>query len=816
MSSDSKPPRKRPNRPNSANNGRPGDRGGRANGAQGQPRSNGAAGQPRRTSGAAGARSNASRPSSAQGKRPAQAKGAQGKGAGAKNGPKNKAAQAKVASKGNITARARKKNNWKSKQFRRSLLAGFAALMAVAIIVPMIAFFTAYSVTKVPEPEELVNNQISYIMASDQNTELARIVPPEGNRQNVKIDEIPEPVRNAVLSAEDRDFYQNPGFSITGFARAAVGQLLGRSGAGGGSTITQQYVKNALVGDEFSVTRKAKELVISAKMAREWSKDEILEAYLNTIYFGRNAYGISAASKAYFNKDVSQLTPEEGAVLAATIQAPSSLDPWTNRENAEYRWNYVMDGMVDIGAIPRAERTNAAYPQVQDPAAAANNSVAEGPNGLIKSRVISELEEAGITEEQVNTGGLKITTTIDMAAQNAAVEQARSQTEGLADDVRGSVVSVDPKTGGVRAWYGGEDPVGYDYAGAGLQTGSTFKIVALAAYLDQGGSIYDYFDSSPVTTGQTEVTNVDNQTCGSCSIAQALKMSLNTSFIRLTREINGGAEAVADMAHRLGAAETLPGVGETLKENGGAPFEGITLGQYQSSPLDMASMLATLSNEGMYHRAHFVQKVETMDGDVLLDNTKPEGDQVISPEVANGVIEAMGPIAAYSNGNTLAGGRPSAAKTGTAQLGDSGANKDAWMIGSTPQLATAVWLGTVDNQPLVNQWGGIMYGSGVPATIWKNVMDASLQNADVEYFGDAGSTASGSSGSSGYSSDTSSDSGSYSGGGETAEQAPSSQAPAPAQSPAPSPNNPAPAPAPAPAPNQGNDLGALIDGLINP
>ena len=148
--------------------------------------------------------------------------------------------------------------------------------MAVAIIVPLIAFFTAYSVTKVPEPEELVNNQISYIMAADNDTELARIVPPEGNRQNVDLSEIPEPVRNAVLSAEDRNFYTNPGFSVTGFARAAFGQLLGRSGAGGGSTITQQYVKNALVGDEFSLTRKAKELVISAKMAREWSKDEIL------------------------------------------------------------------------------------------------------------------------------------------------------------------------------------------------------------------------------------------------------------------------------------------------------------------------------------------------------------------------------------------------------------------------------------------------------------------------------------------------------------------------------------------------------------
>ncbi|HIW95414.1 MAG TPA: penicillin-binding protein [Candidatus Corynebacterium gallistercoris] len=685
------------------------------------------------------------------------------------------------------------------------------AILAVLIIVPMVAFFTAYSVTKVPEPEELVNNQISYIMASDNETELARIVPPEGNRQNVDIADIPIHVRQAVLAAEDREFYTNPGFSITGFGRAALGQLLGKEGAGGGSTITQQYVKNALVGDEFSLTRKAKELVISAKMAREWSKDEILEAYLNTIYFGRNAYGIGSASHAYFNKPVNELTVEEGAVLAATIQAPSALDPWTNREAAEYRWNYVMDGMVQTGAIDPTLRNEAQYPEIMDPAVTATNTQVDGPNGLIKTQVIQELEAAGITEDQVNTGGLRITTTIDPATQAAAVEQSRSLKEGEQEGLLNAVVSVDPKTGGIKAWYGGEDPVGFDYANAGLQTGSTFKIMALAAYLDQGGSIYDQFDSSPVTTGGTTVTNVDNQSCGTCSIAQALKMSLNTSFIRLTRDLQGGAQDVADMAHRLGVAETLPGIGETLSENGGAPFEGITLGMYQSRPLDMASALATLSNSGMYYRPHFVEKVENSDGEVLLDNSNLEGDQVVDEAVADAVIAAMQPIAMYSNGNGLAGGRPSAAKTGTAQLGDTGQNKDAWMIGSTPQLSTAVWVGTADAQPLLNPWGGVMYGSGLPSQIWKATMDQALQNDAVEYFNTGGATT----GSGSYSGSTGS--GSYSGSGSGSQGAETQQEPAeepspePAPAPAPQPN-PQPNPQPAPAP----DLGEIIDGIFNP
>lgn len=750
----------------------------------------------------------------AQRKRPAGAKAVAGqrkqRPAGRKRASSSQASSSKVASKGNITARTRKKKSWKDSEFRRSVFTALAALLAVAIIVPLIAFFTAYSVTKVPEPEELVNNQVSYIMASDQNTELARIVPPEGNRQNVKLDEIPEPVRNAVLSAEDRNFYENPGFSVTGFARAAIGQVLGRSGAGGGSTITQQYVKNALVGDEFSLTRKAKELVISAKMAREWSKDEILEAYLNTIYFGRNAYGISAAAQAYFSKDVSKLTPEEGAVLAATIQAPSALDPWTNRQKAEGRWNYVLDGMVDIGAMDRTARMNAKYPEVKDPATTQNTSIAQGPNGLIKSRVISELEAAGITEEQVNTGGLRIVTTIDNETQKAAVEEYHAQREGLHDGVRGAVASVDPRNGGIRAWYGGDDPVGFDYAGAGLQTGSTFKIVALAAYLDQGGSIYDMFDSSPVTTGETEVNNVDNQSCGTCSIAQALKMSLNTSFIRLTRELNGGAQDVADMAHRLGAAETLPGIGKTLREGDGPPFEGITLGQYQSSPLDMASILATLSNGGKYHRPHFVERVETLDGEVLMDNSSMQSDQVIEPDVANNVISAMGPIAAYSNGNSLANGRPSAAKTGTSQLGDTGMNKDAWMIGSTPQLATAVWMGTTNRDPLTNQWGGTMYGSGSPSTIWKNVMDRSLANEEIQEFAVP---------------EASTGSGTVSGGGyeqAPAEPAPAEEPAAPEAPPAEAPSSPPAAPAPprpapgGPPPARNDDLGEILDGILRP
>lgn len=616
----------------------------------------------------------------------------------------------------------------------RRVITTVCSVIAVLIIVPLVAFFAAYAVTKVPQPEELQNNQISNIYAADGSSELARIVPPEGNRENIDINEVPEHVRNAVLSAEDRDFYSNSGFSVTGFGRAAIGQLTGNDSAGGGSTITQQYVKNAVVGDERSLVRKGKELVVSAKMTREWSKDEILEAYLNTIYFGRNAYGISAAAKAYFNKPVQELTVEEGAVLAASIQRPSQLDPWTNRPEAEDRWNYVMDGLVGLDSIDRNQRSAAVYPETIDPATVDQGSIAEGTNGLIKSQVLAELAANGISEEAVNTGGLKITTTIDSAKQQSMVDAVHSRLDSYGDDVRSAGVSVNPKTGGVEAYYGGDDPNGFDWANAGLQTGSTFKIVTLAAAVEQGIPTSAMYDSSPVTSGGNTVTNDSGETCGTCSLAQALKMSLNTSFIRLTQSLDNGAQDVADMAHKLGAAESIPGIDQTLTENGETPYEGITLGQYQSRPLDMAVILATLSNRGKYIPPHFVEKVETQSGEVLLDNSEMEGTQVINPDTADAVISAMGPIAGYSNNHDLAG-RQSAAKTGTAQLGDTGQNKDAWMIGSTPQLATAVWMGNVNGQPLVDMtYGGSMYGSKSPADIWKNFMDAALVNEPAENF----------------------------------------------------------------------------------
>ena len=619
---------------------------------------------------------------------------------------------------------------------------GLFVAAVVLLLLPIVTFAMAYFIVDIPKPGDIRTNQVSTILASD-GSEMAKIVPPEGNREDVNISQVPVHVRQAVIAAEDRNFYSNPGFSFTGFARAFKNNIFGGD-TQGGSTITQQYVKNALVGSQRAgvggLVRKAKELVIATKMSGEWSKDDVLQAYLNIIYFGRGAYGISAASKAYFGKPVEQLTVADGALLAALIQRPSTLDPAVDLPGAKHRWNWVLDGMVDDHALSPTDRAAQQFPPTVPPDQARAQNQISGPNGLIERQVRRELMDLfNIDEQTLNTQGLQITTTIDPQAQKDAEQAVSKYMDGQAPDMRTAVVSIDPHNGAVKAYYGGNDANGFDFAQAGLQTGSSFKVFALIAALEQGIGLGTQVDSSPLTVNGIKITNVDGESCGVCNIAEALKQSLNTSYYRLMLKLKHGADDVADAAHQAGIATSFPGVDHTLSEDGkgGPPNNGIVLGQYQTRVFDMASAYATLAASGVYHQPHFVQRVVNADGRVLFDatNSNNAGEQRIPKDVADNVTSAMQPIASYSRGHALAGGRPSAAKTGTTQLGDTDADKDAWMVGYTPSLSTAVWVGTVTgDKPLVNRWGGPIYGSGLPSDIWKTTMDGALKGTNTESF----------------------------------------------------------------------------------
>ncbi|MGY2006830.1 transglycosylase domain-containing protein [Nocardia gipuzkoensis] len=629
----------------------------------------------------------------------------------------------------------------RAERIRRLLLALFILFGVVPALLSVLAYWSA----EIPDPSAVQTNQIATVLAADGSTVIAKIVPPDGNRMPVPLSDVPQPVRDAVLSAEDRNFYTNPGYSTSGFLRAVRDNLLGKDNAGGGSTITQQYVKNAFLGSERTVTRKMRELIIAAKMARQWSKDDILAAYLNTIYYGRGSYGIAAAAKVYFDKQVNQLTLAEGAVLAALIRTPSILDPETHLAELKARWRYVLDGMVEMGVLAPGDRDATTFPLIIPLTQIPDDDVARGPEGLIRNQVVRELRDSGISERDLNKGALQITTTIDARAQQAVLGAVRDRLGAQPPELRAAVVSIDPRSGAVRAYFGGYDGIGFDFAQAPLQTGSAFKVFAAIAAQQQSIPLSRVLDSSPVTDRGTRITNVDGESCGKCTMAEALKRSLNTSFYRLTMTMFDGPQAIADAAHAAGIPEELPGVaGKTLSEDGGKPLNGIVLGQYVVRPIDMASAYATLGAAGVHRQPYFVQRVVTGDGRVLLDRggdpdqqvgeQLPEGKQRIPRKIAENTTEAMLPIAAYSNGHALKNNRPSAAKTGTTQLGESDSNKDAWMIGFTPSLSTAVWIGTERSQPIRTARGADIYGSGLPADIWKQVMDDALDGTPIEQF----------------------------------------------------------------------------------
>lgn len=619
----------------------------------------------------------------------------------------------------------------RGQRIRRVILALFVIFFALPALVLALTYWSA----EIPDPEAVQTNQIATILTSDGQSVIAKVVPPEGNRVPVLLKDVPEPVRLAVLSAEDRNFYTNPGYSTSAFARAARDNFLGKEDAGGGSTITQQYVKNAFLSSERTLSRKMRELIISAKMAREWSKDDILAAYLNTIYYGRGAYGISAAAKAYFAKPVPELTLAEGAVLASVVRTPSLLDPETHLEQLRARWAYVLDGMVEMGELTPKDRAATQFPTII-PVTELDDSIPRGPEGLIRAQVLRELRSSGISEQEINTGALQIITTIDARAQQAALNSIGNALGSQPGELRTAVVSIDPRSGAVRAYYGGPDGIGFDFAQAPLQTGSAFKTFAVLAALQQGIPLSYKLDSAPVTINGEKITNVQDESCGTCPLSEAFKRSLNTSFYRLSQALFEGPKAIANAAHQAGIPEQIPGVaGRTLFEDDGPPLPAIVLGAYSVRPIDMASAYATLAASGAYRAPYFVQKVVTGDGRVLLDReTDPQRtEQRIQTAIADTVTQAMLPIAGYSNGHNLAG-RPSAAKTGTTQLGDTGYNKDAWMVGFTPSLSTAVWVGTEQSQPIRTARGAAIYGSGLPADIWKQTMDGALDGSPVEQF----------------------------------------------------------------------------------
>ncbi|MGY2001498.1 transglycosylase domain-containing protein [Blastococcus sp. SYSU DS1024] len=624
------------------------------------------------------------------------------------------------------TARSKKQRRARRLKITAAIMGGLLALLFVFVGV-------VYASTEVPSPDSVSTKQTTVIYYADGVTEMARLG--DENRTNVPLSEISEPAQRAVLAAENRSFYSDPGISFTGIVRAAWNNLTGGS-TQGGSTITQQYVKNAFLTHDQTFSRKFQELFLAIKLDNNFSKEQILENYLNTIYYGRGAYGIEAAANTYFGVPAAELTAQQAAVLAVLIRSPSNYDPATNPEGAQDRWGLVLDAMVEEGWLTPAEREASVYPEVL-PKGDSALGIPEGPEGHIVNQVRQELAARGYDEQQINAGGLQITTTISKPAQDAARVSVDAVMDGQPETLRQALVSVDPRTGAVIAYYGGRDGTGTDYAQAKRQPGSSVKPYVLATALQQGIGIQARRDGSDEQTfpdREQPVTNSGDASCPACTLTEAITRSLNTTFYGLAYEV--GPENVREtILAATGLPETWDGGGffggkTVLANSNGATGSSIGIGEYEMRPFDQAQGFATLAAGGVLRDAHFVTRVTDSGGTVLLENAPPAGEQVLPADVVNDVTVAMKDVASYSR-RALDGGREVASKTGTQGQGEN--NSDAWMVGYTPSVSTAVWMGNDSpSDPIVDANGRIIYGAGLPGAIWQRYMNAVLAGTPEE------------------------------------------------------------------------------------
>jgi membrane peptidoglycan carboxypeptidase len=634
------------------------------------------------------------------------------------------------------------------KKIWRRVRRGGYVLTALMIIGPLIGFFIAYQTVEVPTPESVAaqQQQVVTLKYNDGATDFSKIVPKDGlARTFVRYDEIPDVVKHAVFAAEDSEFMTNPGFDIKGVLNAGWNQATG--GTGGGSTITQQYIKQATGNDEASglggYSRKALEVVKAYKMNNTYSKEDILEAYLNTIYFGRSANGIVAAAKAYYGKELKDLTPSEAALLAGMIQSPGKYkdDAYMHR-----RWTYVIGQMSEKGWLSPADRQAAQYPPLI-PLDQARPVGVEGPNAHIQKAVLDEVEsDTGLTLAQLRQRGYTVVTTIDKRAQDLAVEAVNSVMGPQPPNLLPALVAVRPDNGEVVAYYGGANGNGLDWAATRQEPGSSFKPFDLVGLLEKGKGLGEVYDGSSPRQfggpGSPQIRNAGNDnTCKQCTVSTAMRKSINTVFYDIALN-DVGTQGVANAAHQAGIKSDLQGA------NGGAPDGNIAIGggTTRVSTLEMASAYATFAANGIHRTPHLVSKILTPDGGVYWEQpaSVAQGQPAFDKEdlnhnqmIARNVTESLRPIPKSSKVE-CANGRDCAGKTGTHQLGETADNAKAWMVGYTPQISVAVSMAAEENGkqvPLKTNTGKIVYGATLPGPIWQKFMNSYLQGAPKLTFG---------------------------------------------------------------------------------
>ncbi|MFF8964190.1 transglycosylase domain-containing protein [Streptomyces globisporus] len=619
------------------------------------------------------------------------------------------------------------------------------ALLGLVVLLGA-GIFAAYRLVDIPAANAAATAQSNVYLYSDGS-----VIARDGdvNREKVKLSQVPPTVQHAVLAAEDRDFYSDDrAVDVKAMLRAGWNTVTGK-GKQGGSTITQQYVKNYYLGQERTVLRKAKEAIIAVKLNREETKDQIFEGYLNTSYFGRNAYGIQAAAQAYYGKNVEELTTAEGAYLASLLNAPSAYDVVAhpgNRPAAQRRWNYVLGGMVKERWLSAAERATTRFPT---PGEAKPSNGLSGQRGYIVQAVEDYLNRRGILDAKtLATGGYRITTTLDKAKQDAFVKAvadnvtAKTSADRAADrNVRVGGASIVPETGKVVALYGGIDYTKQYVSNAtrrDYQVGSVFKPFVLASAVVNDSTTQDGRRITPNTVydgtnkrtvigvqGSTDYApaNEDDVDYGDITVRVATDKSVNSVYAQMAQDV--GPSKVRDTAIALGIPADTPDL---------TAAPSIALGTANASVLDMAEAYATLADHGRHGRYVLVEKV-TKDG-AEIDLPERTTDQAVSREAADTTTAVLRSVVEGGTGTAAqAVGRPAVGKTGTAEE-----DRAAWFAGYTPDLASVVAVmgqnpDTGAQTPLYGALGlSRVNGGGAPAETWAAYTEAALRSSPAQEF----------------------------------------------------------------------------------
>jgi penicillin-binding protein 1A len=607
-----------------------------------------------------------------------------------------------------------------------AIVAGIGAIVglsAVAVLGAGGAVFAYGSSCNLSALRPVKIGQNSFVYAA--NGSLLGSIPAERNRQAVKAKDMAPWIRKATVAIEDRRFYEHGGLDVEGIARAAVADARAGHVVEGGSTITQQLVRNLYISNERTVKRKLKEACLATKLDRKWSKDKILTTYLNQVYYGNHAYGIEAASRTYFSKPARELTLSEAAMLAGLTQAPSVYDPFVASARVLARRNEVLTAMLQTAAIrPRQYRKATAAPMRLDPGRLYSEIREPYFFGYVRDKLIEEYGAA-----KVGQGGLSVYTTIRPRYQRLA-ERAIRETLNLPTDPAAALISIEPRTGAIRSMAAviPRRPKNQFnlLSQARRQPGSTFKTFVLTAAIEQGiNPDSTYYVSAPFTYRPSPVGNCDdgswwcvhtydNTYSGWTSIRSATIHSDNSVYAQLTLDVT--PERVAQVARRMGVRSPLQVNGQYVPAMG--------LGSVAVTPLDLASAYATLAAGGVSAEPMAITKVVFPNGKVDTEAGwgKPNRHRAISEGVAAVVTSILAQNIQYGTGVRANIDRPAAGKTGTNEK-----HADAWFAGYTPDLATTVWVGyTRAEIPMENVHGIAVAGGTFPAEIWHLFMDPAL------------------------------------------------------------------------------------------